>query len=805
MRAPLLVAILLATAAPASAQLLRIDASQPTPPVREGTLKLGTGTGPQGTIAINNRYLTRDGRPWIPIMGEFHYSRYPAAEWEGELLKMKASGIDTVASYVIWNQHELAPGKLDWTGDRDVRRFAELCAKHGLTLLLRPGPWVHGETRFGGLPDWVVEHTGRRSNDPAYMAEVERFWTALAGQMRGLMWKDGGPVIGVQMENEYNLTGPGKGAEHIAALKALAIRLGMDAPLYTVTGWDNAVYPRGEVAPVVGGYIDEPWATLIDKMPARENYLFRFDSRVAGGLGAQTAGDASRVPDADRDRDLTPFLGAEYGPGVPVMYRRRPIVSPDDVASSITTQIGSGLNLLGYYMYHDGSNPTANGRGLEETVRSGGYNDVPRIAYAYGAAIGQYGQINPVQNRLRPLHYFLTSHGERLARMTLRRPDRVPSARDDFTTPRVAVRSDGESGFVFVNNHLRQYPMATHPDMRFDVALPGGSLQFPSRPMRVADGSYFLFPFNLKLGTATLRWASAQPITEVAGVHVFKAIDGIAPEFAFDAAEVAGANAPVRRVGDRLLVDARPSATSVVEVRLRSGGSVRLLLLAQADADRLWVGDLLGERRLVLTDAGVSTDDGALTLRQRGNAQFRFAAWPAIDGVQGARRMDNGSGPVRYEAAAPVRRLPAIRVTQVRKPREAPPVEMIGPNGSAAQPKPEAFAQSGAWRFTVPADSLRGVADSWLTIDYRGDIGRLFEGHDMLDDSFWDGRRWNVALRRFAGRLGKPWEISILPLRKDAPIYLDEKVRPTASDPAQIAQLRGIMIEPEYAVTITRK
>mgnify|MGYP002652857838 CR=1 FL=1 len=249
--------------------------------VRSDHLRMGQGSGPAGTIGINNRYLTRDGKPWLPVMGEFHFSRFPARYWEEELLKMKAAGVTVVASYVLWNQHEMSPGQLDWTGDRDIRRFVELCNKHNLLFFLRPGPWVHAESRFGGIPDWINASTRTRSDDPAYLAEVDRFWSAMAAQLKGLMWKDGGPIIGVQIENEYNLDGPGRGRQHIGTLKAMALRHGFDVPLYTVTGWDRTIYPKGEVVPIMGGYPDEPWSARIAKLPPKETYLFRFDSRVS--------------------------------------------------------------------------------------------------------------------------------------------------------------------------------------------------------------------------------------------------------------------------------------------------------------------------------------------------------------------------------------------------------------------------------------------------------------------------------------------------------------------------------------------
>ncbi|HEY6332836.1 MAG TPA: beta-galactosidase, partial [Blastocatellia bacterium] len=86
-----------------------------------------TGRSPDGhEIAANSDYLSLDGKPWLPVMGEFHYSRYPAAFWEDELLKMKAGGVQIVATYIFWIHHEEVEGKFDWSGQRNLRQFVEL-------------------------------------------------------------------------------------------------------------------------------------------------------------------------------------------------------------------------------------------------------------------------------------------------------------------------------------------------------------------------------------------------------------------------------------------------------------------------------------------------------------------------------------------------------------------------------------------------------------------------------------------------------------------------------------------------------
>ncbi|MFI3206565.1 MAG: beta-galactosidase, partial [Clostridia bacterium] len=116
------------------------------------------GTSPSGeTLSIDSISYKKNGKACIPITGEFPYARYSECEWEKGLRKMKAGGIEMVSSYVFWIYHEEEQGIYRFDGDRNIRKFAELCQKVGLTFMLRIGPWVTGECKNGGFPDWVLD------------------------------------------------------------------------------------------------------------------------------------------------------------------------------------------------------------------------------------------------------------------------------------------------------------------------------------------------------------------------------------------------------------------------------------------------------------------------------------------------------------------------------------------------------------------------------------------------------------------------------------------------------------------------
>ena len=129
-------------------------------------------------------YLLRAGKPWLPVMAEFHFTRYDCAEWELELRKIKAGGADIVATYLFWIFHEPVQGEFDFSGSRDIGRFLALCRKVGLYAFVRLGPWCHGECRNGGFPDWLQQSgVPLRGCDERYLALVKRLFAAYAEQL----------------------------------------------------------------------------------------------------------------------------------------------------------------------------------------------------------------------------------------------------------------------------------------------------------------------------------------------------------------------------------------------------------------------------------------------------------------------------------------------------------------------------------------------------------------------------------------------------------------------------------------------
>ena len=154
-----------------------------------------------------------DGKPFHIKAAELHYPRIPKDYWEHRIEMSKALGMNTICLYTFWNAHEPEPGKWDFEGQNDLRTFIELCQKHDMKVILRPGPYVCAEWEMGGLPWWLLnyEDIRLREDDPRFMSHVENFQKRVAEEVGDLMIDNGGPIIMVQVENEYGSYGTDPG------------------------------------------------------------------------------------------------------------------------------------------------------------------------------------------------------------------------------------------------------------------------------------------------------------------------------------------------------------------------------------------------------------------------------------------------------------------------------------------------------------------------------------------------------------------------------------------------------------------
>ena len=482
------------------------------------------GKNPKGEeINVTSRYFTRNGKPWIGVMGEFHFSRYSRENWHRELAKMKAGGITIVSTYLFWIYHEEIEGEMDFGGDNDIRAFIEECKDVGLDVVIRIGPWAHGECRNGGFPDWLLKKDYKlRDNNEEYLAVVKKWYQRIYNEVKGLFYKDGGNIIAVQIENEFV-----DNAEHLAKLKEIAVECGFIAPIYTVTGWNSASgakIPVDEVVPVFGGYCEAPWENHMNRLSPSPHYFFnrmRNDSAIGTDLIAKTQSDGWHLP-----YERYPFATCELGGGIEVTHHRRPIIKPMDIYAVSLVKLGDGNNLVGYYMYHGGTNKIGELSTFNETKVTGYPNDYPILSYDFQAPLSEYGEVREQYGLLNMLHMFVNDFGEEFAPMIA-----VDSANsveaDDTNSLRYGMRTNGKSGFVFVNHYQRLTELA---DIE-NAVISAGNVEFP--PIDVKGEVSFFMPFNMKMGDSVLEYATAQPLCKCDDTYFFAEIPNIKAEYKF--------------------------------------------------------------------------------------------------------------------------------------------------------------------------------------------------------------------------------------------------------------------------------
>ncbi|MGH7634081.1 MAG: glycoside hydrolase family 35 protein, partial [Gemmatimonadaceae bacterium] len=266
-----------------------------------------------------------DGKPLQIISGEMHYARIPRAYWSQRLQMAKAMGLNTIATYVFWNYHEVRPGVFDFhTGNRDLAEFIRLAQQEGLWVILRPGPYVCAEWDFGGLPSYLLKTPAVtvRDDDPRYLRAANRYVRALAEQVRPLLVTHGGPILMVQVENEYGSFG--SDSAYKEATRRMLLDAGIDVPLFTADG--DWAFAKGGIPAVFAAANGE---TNYDTLAAR-----------AGAF----------------NHDAGPYMVAEFYPGWLMHWAEPfPVTPVDSFLPAYDSLLAHGAS-VNLYMFHGGTN-----------------------------------------------------------------------------------------------------------------------------------------------------------------------------------------------------------------------------------------------------------------------------------------------------------------------------------------------------------------------------------------------------------------------------------------------------------------
>ncbi|MDQ7879113.1 beta-galactosidase [Microbacterium sp. QXD-8] len=726
-------------------------------------------------LAVTSRSLLRNGRPWLPVSGELHYTRVPSERWTERLRLMRSGGVSVVSTYVPWLHHEPVRGQARFDGRFDVGAFVDAVRAEGLEIVLRIGPWVHGEMRNGGLPDWVQHAAVRhRTDDPAYLDLVREWFARIADALAGRCTPEN--VLAIQLDNElYDQPG------HLATLKRLAREAGLSAPLWTATAWGGAQLPDPEVLPLWGGYGDGFWVDPGAPCdPTFRAHYFFSDTWDDPGIGADVRGadDASTTGRAE----LSPWFPAatcELGGGMATAYHRRPRPDARDIAAVAHAKLGSGSAWQGYYMYAGGTNP---GPGLEETQATDYPNDMTRLSYDFHAPIGESGRAAPSHAALRRQHAFIEAFGERLAPLPSHLPDVRPAGVEDAETLRWAVRVDDGSGFLFIGWHQPHVPLPTCRGARFRVETAGGAVELPTAPVDIPAGTLARWPLGLELGGVTVDWATASALTVLPAATG----DG-APTLVL----IEDAGIPVELAHDGSTHRLTPGAAPL-RIEEPQGAALDVLVLAADAADHVWVVDAAaGGRRLLVGAGEVTWDaDGRVAVRASGaepdlrdyrGGAWRDLEWEAADATA-AQRSAVGSTSAPERGPQP-ERAASVPIRLVR-PETMPSGDYGSRDGRQAAPHDAVLdAHAAVYRLDVPEAF---DDDAVLRVQWAGDVAQLRVDGVTATDRFWDGSELVANLRDIGAGPATRVELRVLPLRTDSRVHLpaDAAARLAASDRA---------------------
>ena len=712
-------------------------------------LQTGPTTAPNGDqLGVNALYWTHNGKPWIPVMGEFHFLRYPANLWEIELMKMKAAGISIVSTYLFWEFSEEPQGSWDWTGNNNIRRFIELCKKHKLYVWLRPGPYINGEARNKGLPSWTNKK-GQRSNAPWYLDLVQTYFNQVGEQTKGLYFKDGGPIIGCQLENEYAYGSK----DHLAALKNMALKAGIHPCFFSATCNSEYHYNRGDILPLTAAYPYRYWMTP----GPTTDYLYMDDEWGAMENHGKLCYDPTQFP-----RGL-----CELGGGCLNNYTHRFQVPAWGMEGLVQNVVARGNNLLGYYMYHGGTHKAGwEGPGLPQH-------------FDYQAQLGEFGQTRPSYHALRLWHMFLNDFGELLAPMQPVRPENMIRDPRDVSRVRFAGRFNQDRGFLFLNN-CQPY-VDTHPidKVQFAIKLSEETLKVPSSPITIPANASPTFPINIELNGIPLRFSTARLIAQIDDTsmpcYVFCEEKGIRPEFQFSKEVQVQTSAECQVIGQAMSYFPKPSRNIAMTLANAQGKKAHVLLLSRQDAERAWRFDLPQHSVLMISDANLISHGNNLTLSSY-SPRMELAVYPS-------------SSPSLLGVSAKHSGIFSTYTFNV-------PTFTVSLQSSTLPQK--------SWALNIP-DNFQlpdHVRDIFYQVTYTGSTADLMKNNERYTDHRHIGLPFEFSISRFLHQgaqtltvIAKPWDDNV----KGIP----DTFKPVSTQERQ-GMIRTVHPRPEYQLTIPK-
>lgn len=321
------------------------------------------------TTMITSAGFMLDGQPFRIFSGAIHYFRVHPDLWHDRLVKLKAMGLNTVETYVAWNLHEPQPGQFDFSGFADIVKFLQTAHELGLKAIVRPGPYICAEWEFGGLPGWLLNIPGLRlrcRNRP-YLEAAERFYGALLPRLRPLLYSAGGPIIAMQIENEYGSYGNDK--DYLEALRQMFGAHRIDVVHFTSDGGCDHM--------LQGGTLPEIWKTV------------NFGSRP------QEQFDALRRYQPDLPLMCMEFWNGWFDHWTEPHHTR----DETEAVDTLKQMLSAGAN-VNFYMFHGGTN-----FGFFNGANCSALNDYqPTVtSYDYDSPLSECGDPTPKYSAFRKI------------------------------------------------------------------------------------------------------------------------------------------------------------------------------------------------------------------------------------------------------------------------------------------------------------------------------------------------------------------------------------------------------------------
>lgn len=789
--------------------------------IYDNHFKQGTHVNPEGkSLSLNNYHLTLNGKPYFPVMGEFHYSRYPKVEWEEAILKMKAAGITTVAFYNFWIHHEEEQGNYRFDNQLDIKYFIQLLAKHQLYGVARIGPWAHGEARNGGFPDWFLKKMtnafDRVTKNGTIEPEVKSWYAQLAQQFKGFYFKEGGPLIGIQVDNEVGARPGNDGSKYLSSLKTLAEDLGIDVPFYVTTGWPGPQIPEDDLLPLWGGYPDAPWTQHTKNLPPNKLYGFVTDRR-----DKNIGNDILNYADGQTPFYRHPFLTVELGGGMQVTYHRRPTLKAGDLLAIDYTRLGVGANMMGYYVFHGTQHPLSwNKEFSTEESKSNIFpypNDYPKISYDFEAPITEWGYLRDYYHDFKLFHQFIAAYGENIAPMIATIPSDNPIDEKDFKKLRYSIRSADGAGYIFFNNYVRHFDMENQKNVSFTIETGKETLRIPNLgSFNIDNKVYGIIPFNKNIDGALLKYALAHPAAILSNknhrIYTYYAIDGVNSEFAFDASTVKDIKVKNGRLfkSNKWLIikDLQAGKNCTINLKTKTGQQIEILLLTKEEALHSYVFNIKGQQTLLLSSemAFYNETNQKLTFRTH-KEKINFWAYPELNIKHSQlKNLANDGDFKKYELQFSKVEIPIITYRETTNTgayqHYINSIEQKTPDGPTYNIIHNTRLPYPNFELYFPKTIPKGLHDLKLEINYEGNTAAIYANNLLVADNYYVGEPMIYSLKRNESLLKEGnFILQITPLMNEAKIHFEPN---TALDfrSKKHVNLKNIKVTPVYQIEL---